>query len=106
MKVEIYLSSRNDAYNAIATYEDGTITVKKGGHIQMDFADHIRGGKTAKGYREDNTYVNQEGLILKDCVFTSASTAAQFVTGRSTNGLVAWKVEKRKSLKDYLAEFE
>lgn len=104
MKVEIFLSSRDNSYDAKGTYEDGVVIVKKGGHIQLDFANHIRGGKKAKTYREDKEYVSAEGIILKDCEFTSASTAAQFVTGRSTNGLVAWKVEKKKSLKDYIAE--
>lgn len=104
MKVEVKLISKKDVYSATAVYEDGMITVKKGGHIQMDFADHIRGGNKAKSFREDKTCVDEEGTILKDCVFSSASTAAQFVTGRSTNGLIAWKVDTKKTLKDYIAE--
>ncbi|RHO49163.1 DUF4357 domain-containing protein [Clostridium sp. AM09-51] len=101
--MEIYLKSKQGLYDAEAEYKDGIITVKKGSKIQLDFAEHIRGGKTAKKYREDKEYVNQAGVVVKDCEFTSASTAAQFVTGRSTNGLVAWKVKDKVSLKNFLA---
>ena len=100
--MEIYLKSKQGLYDAEAEYKDGIITVKKGSKIQLDFAEHIRGGKTAKKYREDKEYVNQT-VVVKDCEFTSASTAAQFVTGRSTNGLVAWKVKDKVSLKNFLA---
>lgn len=100
--MKIYLKGRNGVYDATAEYEDGKITVLKGSKIQMDFAEHIRGGRLAKKFRENNEYVDGNGVVIKDCEFNSASTAAQFVSGRSTNGLVAWKVEKKTSLKDYL----
>lgn len=99
----IFLKSKKGVYDAQAKYDNGKITVLKGSKIQMDFADHIRGGKTAKSYRENKEYVNSEGIVIKDCEFSGASTAAQFVTGRSTNGLIAWKVENKISLKDYLS---
>ena len=102
-EMKIYLKSKHGLYDAEAEYKDGIIIVKKGSKIQLDFAEHIRGGKTAKKYREDKEYVNQEGIVVRDCEFTSASTAAQFVTGRSTNGLVAWKVKDKVSLKNFLA---
>ena len=36
----------------------------------------------------------------KDAHFTSASTAASFVTGASTNGMTAWKTKGGKTLKE------
>ena len=42
--------------------------------------------------------------VIKDVPFKSASTAANFVTGASTNGLTAWKDENGKTLKAILAE--
>ena len=48
--------------------------------------------------------MDENGNILKNCEFTSPSTAAQFVTGRSTNGYEAWKVEKKLSLGQYLKD--
>lgn len=102
MEINIILSSRNGSYAANAVYNDGNVIVKKGGRIDLSFADHIRGGKMSKKYRESSDYVDSEGNILRDCEFSSPSTAAQFVTGRSTNGYEAWKVEKKISLGKYL----
>lgn len=104
MKVKVTLKQRTTDVFAEAVYEGDTITVLPGGKISNDFANHIRGGKTAKSYRENPEYVDGEGNILKKCEFTSPSTAAQFVTGRSKNGYEAWKVEEKKSLGDYLKE--
>lgn len=104
MKIKVTLKQRSTDVHAEAVYEGDTITVLPGGTISQDFADHIRGGRKAKSFREDPEYVDKKGKILKECVFTSPSTAAQFVTGRSTNGYEAWKVEDKKSLGDYLKE--
>lgn len=104
MRIKISLKQRTSDVFAEAVYEDGTITVLPGGIISSDFAGHIRGGKKAKSYRENKEFVDQDRRILKNCVFTSPSTAAQFVTGRSTNGYEAWKVEGKESLGDYLRE--
>lgn len=104
MKVKIYLSMRDTDVKATAVYEDKAITVLPGGIISKDFAAHIRGGIKAKSFRENPEYVDSNRNIIKECVFTSPSTAAQFVTGRSTNGYEAWKVDNKKSLGDYLKE--
>ena len=104
MRTIIFLTSRNGAYDAKALFEDGKITIQPGARIRLDFADHIRGGRKALSYRKNPEYVNEKGVVLKECVFTSASTAAQFVTGRSTNGLDVWKVEKKLTLKQWLEQ--
>ena len=104
MEIMIKLAPCNGSCYAEGIYSDGIITVKKGGKINLDFAAHIRGGQSAKKYRENAEFVDTNGIILKDCTFNSPSTAAQFVTGRSTNGYEAWKVETKKSLGDYLKE--
>ena len=107
MKTEIYLTAKDGSYNAQAIYDStGEITVKKGSHIRMQFAAHIRGGKTAKKYRENPAYVNEEGVTLQDCKFTSPSTAAQFVMGSSTNGWTAWHIDKKTNLKQYIERTE
>lgn len=102
--IEIKLAPKNGACFAEGIYEAGKIIVKKGGRINLDFASHIRGGRIAKGYRTNAEYVDKNGNILKDCEFKSPSTAAQFVTGRSTNGYEAWKVAPKQNLGDYLKE--
>ena len=104
MEIKVYLKQRSSDVYAEAIYCGETITVLPGGYISDSFADHIRGGKKAKGFRDDPEYVDAERRIIKPCPFTSPSTAAQFVTGSSTNGYEAWKGETRKSLGAYLRE--
>jgi len=104
MEIKVTLKPRTGNVSAEAIYYGDKITVLAGGRINLDFANHIRGGKTAKKYRDDSNCVDKTGKIIKDCEFTSPSTAAQFVLGSSTNGYEAWKVEPKKSLGTYLKE--
>jgi hypothetical protein len=41
------------------------------------------------------------GCVKEDVIFKSASTAANFVTGSSTNGLTSWKTEEGKAIRGY-----
>lgn len=102
MNIRVYISTRGNACYAEAVYSGDVITVLPGGKISSDFAEHIRGGKEAKEKRNNPDYVDKSGRIIRECEFTSPSTAAQFITGRSTNGYGAWKVEKKISLGEYL----
>ena len=102
MPIKIYLKSKSNTYYAEGTYSDGMVTVMKGAKIQLDFAIHIRGGTKAKNLRSDKTIVDETGTVIKDCIFSSPSTAAQFITGRSTNGYVAWHIDKKTTLGKYL----
>ena len=104
MRIKVFLSSRKADVQAEAIYDGESIVIQPGGTISSDFAGHIRGGKMAKSIRENPEYVDDNRRILKECIFTSPSTAAQFLIGRSINGYEAWKVEKKKSLGDYLKE--
>ncbi|MCF0134016.1 MAG: DUF4357 domain-containing protein [Blautia sp.] len=104
MEIKISISSRAGRATAKGIYTGKETIVKVGGTISEDFAEHIQGGKKAKSYRDNLEYVNNNGVIIKDCVFSSPSTAAQFVTGRSTNGYEAWKVDGKKSLGEFLKE--
>ena len=94
MLVSIFMNDRKGYYQASGVYEDGIVTVKKGSRIRLDFAKHIRGGTFAKSYRNDPSIVDMNGLVMIDCVFKSPSTAAQFVSGRSSNGYYAWRTSK------------
>ena len=55
---------------------------------------------------KDSVSVVDGTRVIKDVPFKSASTAANFVTGASTNGLTAWKDENGKTLKVILTEME
>lgn len=102
MKTEMYLRGRDGQYNAEAVYEDGIVTVKKGSLIRASFADHVRGGRVAKRYRDDPEVLGKNGITKKDCVFTSPSTAAQFVMGSSVNGWTAWHIDKKTTLRKFV----
>ena len=104
MKINIIMKSRNNTYYANATYTGDSTIVKAGGRVALSFAQHIQGGKASLKYRNDKEYVDEKGNIIKDCIFSSPSTAAQFVSGISKNGYTAWKLENAKSLEDYLRE--
>lgn len=104
MSIKVYLTNKKRSYDAKGTYNEKTFVVKKGSRIQLEFAKHIIGGHKAKSYREDPKYVDIDGNVLKDCVFGSSSTAAQFVTGRSANGFIAWRVDKKTNLKRFLGK--
>lgn len=95
MSIEVYLTSKDASYDAKGTYNEESFVVKKGSKIRLEFAEHIRGGRKAKSYRMDPNIVDSEGIVLKDCEFGSPSTAAQFVTGRSTTDLLPGVLTKR-----------
>ncbi len=104
MKVKVTICSRTSDAFAEAVYEGNATTVLPGGRISPNFATHIKGGKKALSVRNDPAYVNSDRTIIKKCVFTSPSTAAQFVLGQSANGYEAWKIEKHLNLGQYLRE--
>ena len=101
MKMEIYMKSKFNYYDATAIYDDGIIIVKAGSRIRLHFAEHIKGGTFSKKIRDKANVVDEYGILLKDCVFKSPSTAAQFVSGASTNGWVAWRVDEKRNLRKY-----
>ena len=96
---------RKNGINATAEYDSiaGTFTVLKESVVSEDIAysEKFRGSLSIKKQRKD-TVTN--GVVNKDVIFKSASTAANYVTGSSTNGLTAWKTADKISLKDYLKE--
>lgn len=94
----LYLRSKNA--DAVAEYNPSTrvFIVKKGSRVSPDIShsEKFRGAKTIEKNREQ--YV-RDGIVIKDATFKSSSTAANFVTGRSTNGLTVWKDKNGISLK-------
>lgn len=103
--MEVYLKKRKSGVTAVGEYdlETGTMTVKKGSTVsEIIHSDgKFRGAKSVARYRESYC----EGVtVTEDVVFKSASTAANFVTGRSTNGLIAWKNAEGRTLKEIKSE--
>ena len=89
--------------HAIAEYDPTTKTtiVKKGSTVSPSV-------RTSGKFHSANAIVKlrelhcKDSKTIEDVVFRSASTAANFVTGQSTNGLKAWKDEDGHSLKEIL----
>lgn len=69
---------------------NNSYTVLKGSVLSPNIAysEKFRGAKSIEKARM-NVVVNN--VLQTDMIFKSASTAANFVTGNSTNGLTAWK---------------
>ena len=98
--MKLYIKRKNNTIEAVAEYdsENGSVTVLKGSIVSANIAysEKFRGAKSIEKCRSE--YV-ENGIVIKDAYFKSASTAANFVTGSSTNGLIAWKSENGKTLR-------
>ncbi len=102
--MELYLKTKAGA-NAVREYDPVTkaMVVRKGSIVApgVHTDGKFRSASAVIKYREQ--YCN--GLKTKqDVVFKSASTAANFVTGRSTNGLITCKNSDGVILKSLLSE--
>lgn len=110
---------RNDN-DAVAINEDYSRlhlerTIKKIGKIEADGMQTAEGFVVLKGSRispvEDDTIrsgvrqqrkaakIDDNNILLEDMLFSSPSSAASFVIGKSTNGLIYWKDREGQTLK-------
>ena len=105
--MKLYLTRTHSSIKAAADYdvENKSFVVLKGSVISeaIAYSEKFRGAKSIEKFRVG---VVDGTRVTKDVLFKSASTAANFVTGTSTNGLTAWKDESGKTLKAILAEME
>lgn len=103
--MRLYLKKERIGVNAVAEYDmdKRTFTVLKESKISDDIslASTFRSANSVKKWRTEYVIKNK---LINDITFQSPSTAANFVTGRSTNGLVAWKNEKGQILRELLNE--
>ena len=101
--MDLILQSKRKGYNAKAKYDEEKkkFVVLKGSTVSVDVAqsEKFRGAKSIISTREE--YV-EGGIVKKNVIFKSSSTAANFVTGRSTNGMIIWKDKNGTKLKDLL----
>ena len=98
MVVKVYYYGRRHRTKALGEYDTATrkMTVYKGSVVSESIA---RFKRTEEIKRLRDQYTNSDGILLEDVTFDSPSTATVFVSGYSVNGLMAWHVEKKKSLK-------
>lgn len=96
----VYLKNSSGA-DAKGEYSTTTkqLIVKKGSVVSKTVSNaNFRGLKSIVRNRE--LFV-KNGIVIKDVPFNSPSTAANFVTGHSSNGLTRWKDQTGKNLKKY-----
>lgn len=92
MKLQLHTVSRDGVlYKATAEYADGFVTVKAGSKVNILPGENFKASPEVESKRNDSSIVDLNGIVLKDIVFSSLSTAACFVTGRSANGMITWK---------------
>lgn len=103
--MKVFLRRKNNTINAEGIYDPKakTMTVLAGSIVSktITLTGTFRSGRTIERYRKQYCRGNK---VKEDVLFKSPSTAANFVTGNSTNGLIAWKDAKGNSLRELLKE--
>ena len=103
---KLYIKRRDNSIDAALEYdsERNSYTVLKGSKVSNSITmdKKFRSAGSIEKARSNGVVV--DCIVTENVVFKSASTAANFVTGTSTNGKIAWKDEKGKSLKELQAE--
>lgn len=97
--MKVYLISGKNKINAYGEYspEDRSLIVLKGSKLSETVSESktFRGKKSILASREG---VVVDNILQKDVRFKSPSTAANFVTGTSSNGNRLWKNEDGKPI--------
>ncbi len=105
--MKVYIVRERSGIDAKGEFDPITrsLTVLKGSVLSANIAytEKFRGAKSVEKSREG---VLKDNVLQKDVTFKSASTAANFVTGNSTNGLTAWKDKNGKTIKELIKEAE
>ena len=102
MKIDLHTVSRDNLFEATATYKDGEVIVKKGSRINIKCGKGYKPLAIVKEKMGDRSIVDERGTVLKDISFSSLSTAASFVTGRTSNGMITWKTSDGKYVRETL----
>lgn len=102
--MEVFIKKRNGIYaKGIYNIETRSLVVLKGSTVSetVSHSGKFRSANSVEKYREQFVKGTK---VVADIEFKSASTAANFVTGISTNGLVAWKNEEGKTIKEIMTD--
>ena len=101
--MRVVLKSKHNTHFATAEYDGSKLTVLPGSRINLVLS-YDAMPDTVKEKRSNRELVSSEGVVLKEIAFNSPSAAAQFVTGRSVNGYVSWRIDDKISLKEYRSQ--
>ena len=101
--MKVYLVRNKSGVKAVGEYnvETNELIVLKGSVVSetVSYTEKFRG---ASRIDKDRQAAVEDRVMTKDVLFKSASTAANFVTGSSTNGLTAWKTESGSKLREVI----
>ena len=104
--MKFYIKRAKTNIDAISEYDTGTktITVLQGSKVSDSISQSkkFRGARSIEKSRQG--IVNADHILVKDIVFKSPSTAANFVTSISTNGRDAWKDETGRTFKQVIGD--
>lgn len=103
--MKVYLTRKKGGVNATGNFDlvSKELIVLKGSVLSSTVS-HTAKFRGAKSIEKSREGILKDNILQVDVVFKSASTAANFVTGISTNGLTAWKDEKGRTIKEIVAE--
>ena len=103
--MKLYIKRKKGNIDAVCEFNPKTksFSVLAGSKVSdaISYNEKFRGSKSIEKYRCGSV---ENSVVLLDVAFKSASTAANFVCGSSTNGLITWKDESGKTLKCLLEE--
>ena len=102
MKLELHAISRDKLFEARAIYDKGVVTVKKGSRINLSYGPGFKPSAPVKAMLDDKSLYSTDGVLLQDVTFSTLSTAASFVAGRTSNGMITWKTEDGKYVRETL----
>ena len=99
--MEVYLI-RRDGTKATGEYDIKTnaLTVYKGSQVspKVNHSETFRGAVVER-LRSEHV---KNGIVVNNVSFKSPSTAANFVTGCSSDGLIRWKDKSGRTLKELI----
>lgn len=99
----LYINTKNVQATGEFFPAKKTFVVKKGSKISESIS-HSEKFRGARSIEKNRLQYVANRIVVADVVFKSPSTAANFVTGCSTNGLTTWKDENGVSLKEILGK--
>lgn len=103
--MRLYIKRAKGNINATAEYnlESKEFVVLAGSKVseRIAYSEKFRGSKSIEKSRFGTV---ENNIVISNVVFKSASTAANYVCGSSTNGLTAWKDENGTTLKCLIEE--
>lgn len=99
--MKVILKSKHNLHFATGEWTKEKTIVIAGSKINI-IDSFPRMSETISSLRKNPKYIDENGVLIQDVSFDTPSSAAQFVTGRSVNGYIAWRPDDKMSLKDYL----